>query len=127
MSKLADLDYPEATGAGSFIALNNGVVFMTTGVVGFPDMGLNLAVVANTGNQHLVAFSVPADLAANGPHTVTHPSGELKWIAMIDADPIVVESGSVDVTFYNERKSVKGTIAWVAKGNRVTGEFDITR
>lgn len=111
---------------GEFSASVEGRKFLETEDVILHEAGQNYFIVGNDNNVNFVAFSVPSHLVGDGPHSVKHYEGGLRWQVKIDNKTRDVVSGSTIVTFSYKRRVAKGTIDFVLDdGRKVTGAFDI--
>lgn len=114
---------------GSFVAFIDGEEFLRSEQFLFYNAGKEFFIIGSNNNEDRVEFSVPTSLQGDGPHIVQHPSGRLEWDVMNDNVRYPVESGSVTVTFDNNRSVVSGAVDFIVKHNgvarKVTGKFDI--
>ena len=121
------LKSPNAT--GNFAAFKDGKKFLESNLFVFHDANTEFFIIGSESNKHTVAFSVPTSLVGDGPHTVEFPSKTLlKWEVIESSVSKPIKSGSVNVTFSNNRKTVKGNVDLkLESGINVTGDFSIIR
>lgn len=128
-SKIAELvkNYKDT---GWFTAYVGGKEFLKATTVVFHEAGADeYWIIADQPDKSWVTFAIPSSLVGDGPHVVEHPSGSLVWTAKFDEMSRPAEAGSsVEVTFFDKRTGVEGTIDFVLKDERkVTGKFNISR
>jgi hypothetical protein len=130
MSQITAADLLKKPNAGdNFAAFEDSEKFLDSNLFVFHDANTEFFIIGNDSNKHTVALSVPTSLAGDGPHTVELPLKTLlKWEVIKSSVSKPIKSGSVNVTFSNNRKTVKGTVDLkLESGSNVTGDFSITR